>query len=169
MDQFASLWLTSGSLLVYEGMSGSLLCHFGSTSASILASEDDFGVTSESLFTYEVDFGITLGLLLAFEGGFGGALRPLEDHLWHMRSTLGALSGHFEVSLELLWDHSGYMGVAVGHFRITLRSFWRHFGYMRVRFQETLRFSYDFNDFVQLWDHVWGHVGIEIALSLIHI
>ena len=102
-----SICVTSGSLLGYEGMSGSLLCHFGSTSASILACEDDFGVTSESLFTYEVDFGITLRLLLAFEGGFGGALRPLEDHLWHMRSTLGALSGHFEVTLGLLWDHFG--------------------------------------------------------------
>ena len=149
MDQFASLWVTSGSLLVYEGMSGSLLCHFGSTSASILACEDDFGVTSESLFTYEVDFGITLGLLLAFEGGFGGALRTPEDHLWHMRSTLGALSGHFEVTLELLWDHFGYMGVAVGHFRITLGSLCRHFGYMRVRFQKPLVFPTDLNDFMK--------------------
>ena len=81
MDQFAPLWVTSGSLLVYEGMSGSLLCHFGSTSASILACEDDFGVTSESLFTYG--------------GGFGATLGSLGSRFWHSRAAFGAIWDHF--------------------------------------------------------------------------
>ena len=47
-------------------------------------------------------FGITSGSTWAYEGDFGVALGLLWDNFWHMKVTLGALRGHFGVTLGSL-------------------------------------------------------------------
>ena len=42
---------------------------------------------------------------------------------------------------------------------VTSLSLWSHIGYIKVRFQKTLIFPTDFNDFIKLVGEVWVALG----------
>ena len=77
------------------------------------------------------------------------------------------------VALESFWGQFGYLWVTMRHLMVTLQSLWSHFGYTKVRFQKTLIFRADFNDFIKLigemlvdlgllWDHFW-HMKVTLG------
>ena len=97
-----------------------------------------------------------------YDGDFVGTLGSFCGHYWHLRAALGTLwvtlgfdlgalaayGGDFGVILGSVWGQFGYLWVTLGHLMITLQSLSSHFGYIKVRFQKTLIWPTDFNDFI---------------------
>ena len=107
-----------------------------------------------SLLAYDCDF---RSLWTRFESALGS----LWDTLGHFGVIFGPLWGHFGITLGPIWDY-------FAHFGLTLRSLWPYEGRFRVtlvRFQKTFISTQDFDDFMQLCDHLglilgslWAHL-----------
>ena len=87
-----------------------------------------------------------MGLVFEFEGDFGGTLASLWDQCWHMRVTLGSLWSRSGATWGAFWAYGGDFRSLWHHYGTIVESFW----VKEVRFQKTLIFPTDFNDFIKL-------------------
>ena len=95
----------------------------------------------------------------AYFGPLWGHFGVILASLW---ISLGTLEGHFGVTL-------GVFGIILGDFGVSLNSLWVHEGYFAnilARFQKTLIFPIDFNDFMELRCQLgvtFGHLGVTLG------
>ena len=73
----------------------------------------------------------------------------------HLGVTLGSLWGRFGATWGPFWVHGGDFSSLWDHYVMIVESLW----VKEVRFQKTLIFPTDFNDFIKLRGELWSTLG----------